>query len=295
MDKQVVGSKSEDVTETDEAEKELEEVRLESKKHRLAASEMNKYHTEIQEIFKQVKINIPLLDAVQQVSLYIKFLNDLCIVKKKAFLTEQVSALILNKTPQKFGDPSSPHISIMIGESRIERALLDLRSSVNLLPFSVYEQLELGKLKKTFIILLLAHRSVKVPRGIVEDVLVYVDKFYYLVDFVVFDIQQPISTIHHAPVILRPPFLVTSNALINCRSGVLNLIFGNMTLEINVFNACKIPSGCGNSDVHVVDMVYDFDISELLSVFDYESASEDGFPEQSKVLVETIPTSLELT
>ncbi|KAF5447388.1 hypothetical protein F2P56_032943 [Juglans regia] len=92
---------------------------------RLTASQKNKYHTEIQEIFKQIKINIPLinillLDAIQQVLSYAKFLNDLCTmkrklnVKKKAFLTEQVSALILSETPQKFRDLGSPNISIMI-------------------------------------------------------------------------------------------------------------------------------------------------------------------------------------
>lgn len=52
-----------------------------------------------------------------------------------------------------------------------------------------------------------------------------------------------------------------------------------MTLELNVFNACKMLSGCDDSDVHTVDMVYIFDISELLSVFDFESASKDGFVE----------------
>ncbi|XP_040996913.1 uncharacterized protein LOC121242926 [Juglans microcarpa x Juglans regia] len=78
--------------------------------------------------------------------------------------------------------------------------------------------------------------------GIVEDVLVQVDKFYYPMDFVVLDMQQPASTIYQAPVILGRPFLATSNALINCRSGVLKLTFGNMALELNVFNACKMPA-----------------------------------------------------
>ncbi|XP_042943298.1 uncharacterized protein LOC122277393 [Carya illinoinensis] len=95
-------------------------------------------------------------------------------VKKKAFLTEQVSVLILSETPQKFGDLSSPNISIMIGESHIGRTLLDLRSIVNLLPFSVYEQLGLGEQKKTSIMLQLADRSVKEPRRIIEDVLVQI-------------------------------------------------------------------------------------------------------------------------
>ena len=39
--------------------------------------------------------------------------------------------------------------------------------------------------------------------------------------------------------ILGRPFLATSNALINCRSGVLKLSFGNMTLEHNIFNTCS--------------------------------------------------------
>ncbi|XP_035544689.1 uncharacterized protein LOC118348047 [Juglans regia] len=94
-------------------------------------------------------------------------------VKKKTFLMEQVSALILSETPQKFIDPGSPNISIMIGESRIERALLDLESSVNLLPFSVYKQLGLGELKKTFIMLQLADRSVKEPRDSTFPVVIF--------------------------------------------------------------------------------------------------------------------------
>ena len=59
--------------------------------------------TEIFEVLKQVKVNIPLLDMIRQVSPYAKFLKDLCTIKrgmhlkKKAFLTEQVSAIIQYK------------------------------------------------------------------------------------------------------------------------------------------------------------------------------------------------------
>ena len=65
-------------------------------------------------------------------------------------------------------------------------------ASVNLLPYSVYKQLGLGELKPTTITLSLADRSVKIPKGIVEDVLVKVDKFYYPVDFVVLD-TKPVA------------------------------------------------------------------------------------------------------
>ena len=76
-----------------------------------------------------------------------------------------------------------------IGGTCVGKALLDLGASVNLLPYSVYEQLGLGELNPTTITLSLADRFVKIPKGIVEDVLVKVDKFYYPVDFVILDIE----------------------------------------------------------------------------------------------------------
>ena len=169
-------------------------------------------------------------------------MKDLCTVKrglgieKKAFLIEQVSAIIQSKTPVKYKDPGSPTISVNIGGTCIDKALLDLGASVNLLPYSVYKQLGLGELKPTNITLSLADRSVKIPKGIVEDVLVKVDKFYYPVDFVVLDTEPIAVGPNHVPIILRRPFLATSNAIINCRNGVMQLTFGNMTLELNIFH-----------------------------------------------------------
>ena len=40
---------------------------------------------------------------------------------------------------------------------------------------------------------------------------------------------------NHLPIILGRPFLATANAIINCRNGVMQLTFGNMTLELNIF------------------------------------------------------------
>ena len=94
----------------------------------------------------------------------------------------------------------------------------------------------LGELKPTNITLSLADRSVKIPKGIVEDVLVKVDKFYYPVDFIVLDTELIAVGPNHLPIILGRPFLATSNAIINCRHGVMQLTFGNMTLELNIFH-----------------------------------------------------------
>ena len=146
------------------------------------------------EVLKQVKVNIPFLGLIKQVPTYAKFLKDLCTVKrslnidKKTLLTEQVSAIIENKILMQHKDPGFPTILVIIGETHIEKALLDLGASVNILPYSVYKQFGLGELKEANITLPLADRSIKKPRGISEYVLVQVDIFYYPVDFVVLDI-----------------------------------------------------------------------------------------------------------
>ena len=196
----------------------------------------------ILEVLRQVKVNIRLLDIIKQVPAYAKFLKDLCIIKKglgiekKTFLTEQVSAIIQSKYPVKYKDPGSPTISVNIGGNCIDKSLLDLGASVNLMPYSVYKQLGLGELKPTNITLSLADRSVKIPKGIVEEVLVKIDKFYYLVDFVVLDTEPIASEPNHVPIILGRPFLATANAIINCWNGDMQLTFGNMTLELNIFH-----------------------------------------------------------
>ena len=151
--------------------------------HRLRAPKKVNNHSEIYELFKQVKLNIPLLDAIKQIPSYAKFLKDLCTVKRKlainkeAFITEQSTSLIRNNSPPKYKDPGSPTISIVVGNSKLGHPLVDLGVSVNLLPYSVYVDLGLGEFETTNITLQLADRSVKTPTGIVKDVLVQVDKF----------------------------------------------------------------------------------------------------------------------
>ncbi|RVW73732.1 Transposon Ty3-I Gag-Pol polyprotein [Vitis vinifera] len=170
---------------------------------------------EILEVLRQVKVNIPLLDMIKQVPTYAKFLKDLCTIKrgltvnKKAFLTEQVSAILQCKSPLKYKDPGSPTISVMIGGKVVEKALLDLGASVNLLPYTVYKQLGL------------------------------VDNFYYPVDFIVLDTDPTVKEANLVPIILGRPFLATSNAIIDCRNGLMQLTFGNMTLDLNIFSMSK--------------------------------------------------------
>jgi len=171
---------------------------------------------------------------------------------EKESLFSRTSAILQNNNALKYKDSSFPIISCFIGEHKIERALLDLGASVNLLPYSIFQSLNLGELKPTSVTLLLPDKYVKVPRGIVEDVLVQVDKFIYPVDFIVLD-TQPVEGCNSFPVILGRPFLATSNALINCRNGLMKLSFENMTLEMNIFNICKQLGDDG--DLQEVDFI----------------------------------------
>ena len=102
-------------------------------------------------------------------------------------------------------------------------------------------QLGLGELKSTMATLQLVDRSMKRPRGIIEDVLLKVDKFYYPVDFIVTDTKPVHDVVNQIPVILGRPFLATANALINCRTRVMKISFGNMTVELNIFNINSQP------------------------------------------------------
>ena len=212
---------------------------------------------EMLEVLRQVKVNIPLLDMIKQVPTYAKFLKDLCIVKrglnvdKNVLLTEQVSAIIQCKSPVKYKDPGCPTISVNIGGTCVEKALLDSGANVNLLPYSVYKQLGLGELKPTSITLSLANRSIKIPKGTMEDVLIQVD-------FVVLDTKPGAFGANYLPIILGRPFLATSNAIINCQNGVMQLTFGNMTLELNIFHLSKKhmqPMEEGLEEVCIIDTI----------------------------------------
>ncbi|RVW33070.1 Transposon Ty3-G Gag-Pol polyprotein [Vitis vinifera] len=218
---------------------------------------------------------------IKQVPTYAKFLKDLCTIKrgltvnKKAFLTEQVSAILQCKSPLKYKDPGSPTISVMIGGKVVEKALLDLGASVNLLPYSVYKQLGLGELKPTAITLSLADRSVKIPRGVIEDVLVQVDNFYYPIDFIVLDTDPTVKEANLVPIILGRPFLATSNAIINCRNGLMQL-----TLE-----------GLSESPIGLATLQSWRKIEEILPLFnkEEEAAVEKEIP---KLNLKPLPVEL---
>ncbi|XP_024027996.1 uncharacterized protein LOC112093551 [Morus notabilis] len=123
------------------------------------AGKVPENQSEILEHLTQLKINLLLLHVIKQVPPYAKVIKEMCTIKRKhhvkktAFLTEQVSAVIEQKTLPKYKDPGCPTISCQIGTHEFGQALLDLGSSVNHMPYLVYSQLGLGEIKPTSVVL----------------------------------------------------------------------------------------------------------------------------------------------
>ncbi|CAL1369945.1 unnamed protein product [Linum trigynum] len=180
-------------------------------------------------LFKQLHINIPLAEALEQMPTYAKFLRELLTKKRKwadlekVTLTSECSAVIQNKLPEKRDDPGSFTILCIIGGTEFDKSLCDLGAGINLMPYSVYKKLGLGDvLKPTRITLQLADRSVKIPKGVVENVLVKVGKFILPTDFVILEMEED----RGVPLILGRPFLATGDALIDVWRGKLTFRVG---------------------------------------------------------------------
>ena len=108
-------------------------------------------------------------------------------------------------------------------------------------PFTLFcvQPIRFRELQPTNLTLLLADRSIKVPKGIVEDVILKVNEFYFPADFVVLDTEPVRDPRNHSLVILERPFIATADVIIRCR--VMTLSFGNMTVELNIFHTSSQP------------------------------------------------------
>ncbi|XP_022004199.1 uncharacterized protein LOC110901708 [Helianthus annuus] len=203
----------------------------------------------------KLKINLPFIEALQSMPKYAKFLKDLLKRKErigelsKIPLTGGCSAVVLNKLPEKLTDPGTFTIPCFFGGAVTPaHALADLGASINLMPFSLYERLGLGELTPTRMSLSLADRSVKYPRGIVENLLVKVDRFVFPVDFVVLDMEAD----ERVPIILGRPFLRTAKAIIDVFDGKISLRAGDEIVTFDIDRAMRHPSGRDDDSDRVI-------------------------------------------
>ncbi|XP_025625302.1 uncharacterized protein [Arachis hypogaea] len=212
------------------------------------------------EIFKKLQINIPFAEILEQMPLYAKFLKEFMTRKRNwgeketVVLTEECSAIIQKKLPQKLKDHGSFQIPCIIGNMNIEKALCDLEASINLMSLAMIKRMRIEEAKPTRMAFQLADRTFKFPHGVVEDLLVKVGEFIFPADFVVLDMEEEANT----SIILRRSFLVTAGAIIDVQKGELVLRLHEEIMVFNVFKAMSYPKEAIN-ECMMVDTIENMD------------------------------------
>ncbi|XP_024010235.1 uncharacterized protein LOC112085267 [Eutrema salsugineum] len=181
-------------------------------------------------------------------------------------ISEHVSSVIHNKIPEKLSDPGSFVLDCSIFSERFKRSLCDLGSSVNLMPHSVAVSLGMTDFKPTKISLILADRSKRIPKGVLEDVPIKVGDCIIPTDFVVLQYGEEPKD----PLILGRSFLATAGAVIDVKHGNLDLHLGDTimtfkmeklkdpTIDGQTFQVTAIPEVIvGDQNVFDAEMVSD--------------------------------------
>ncbi|KAI5432038.1 hypothetical protein KIW84_035971 [Lathyrus oleraceus] len=140
--------------------------------------------------------------------------------------------------PQKCKDPGTFFIPCTIGGTKFENCMLDLRASINVMPTFVYNNLDLGPLQNTSLMIQLENKSNALPAGVVEDVLVQVADFIFLTDFYILDMEGETKS-SKAPIMLGRPFMKTVKTKIDVDDGTMVMEFRNIIFKFNIFDVMK--------------------------------------------------------
>ncbi|KAH9647957.1 hypothetical protein KPL70_025394 [Citrus sinensis] len=189
---------------------------------RFQKQKQDKQFSKILGVLKQLHINIPFVEALEQMPNYTNFFKDILTKKRR------------------------------LGEFEI----VALTQECNRM-LQMFKQLGVGECRPTTVTLQLADRSHVYPEGKIEDVLVNVDKFIFLVDFIVLDFEAD----KEVPIILGRPFLATGKTLINVQKGELTMRVNDQQVTFNVLDAMKSPDEI--EDCNFISVV-DFIVAERL-------------------------------
>ncbi|GKE40249.1 hypothetical protein Tco_1463654 [Tanacetum coccineum] len=202
-----------------------------------------------------------MFESRQMAILFPSRLNDYYYDEKKGSYGPKFSkaysyeaSYIDNSTPRKEKDPRSFTLPCYINNVCFDNALVDLGASVSVMPLSTYLNLGLGELAHTKLIVELADRTVKYPKGIAENVLVGIGKFVFPVDFIILDMLQDVKV----PLILGRPFLSTAHVKIDVFKRKITLRVGD---EKIIFKSMKLASS-------LIKRVYMLGLRELVENMD---------------------------
>ncbi|KAK4718859.1 hypothetical protein R3W88_017197 [Solanum pinnatisectum] len=227
-------------------------------------------------MLKQLSVNIPLVEALEQMPGYAKFMKDL-VTKKRAVNPDfsndihHCNTIVTKSLIQKKEDPGTFTIPCTIGSIKFAKALCDLGAIINLMPLAIYKKLGLGVPRPTTMRLMMANRSVKRPVGVLCNVLVKVDTFIFPADFVILDCKVDFKV----PIILGRSFLATWRALVDVERGELKFRLNKDEVKFNIYRSIKQPN-----DMNVV------------SAIEVVADEEMRVPIEEKMAVETLAAVL---
>ncbi|XP_070002250.1 uncharacterized protein [Nicotiana sylvestris] len=173
------------------------------------------------QMMKSLLINVPLVEALEKMPGYAKFIKDL-VTKKRSMnfetikVTHQVSMIVHSIAPN-LEDPGAFLIPYTIGSAEFAKALCDLGASINLMPYLIFKTLGIGKPRPTSMRLQMTDCSIKRPLGVIEDVLVCVDKFILSTNFIILNCEVD----YEVTIILGRPFPAMGKALYDVEAGEL--------------------------------------------------------------------------
>ncbi|XP_070002483.1 uncharacterized protein [Nicotiana sylvestris] len=221
-------------------------------------------------MLKQIKVNIPLIDALKEMPSYAKMIKDLMFRKfnfqdlATMTLTQTYSAVVTRPVAEKLSNLGSFIIPCTIGNFSFAKALCDFGASINIMPLVIYKRSGIGRARPMSMLLQLADRTVKRPSRILDDVLIQVGKFVFPTTFMILycRVYKEIS------IILGRLFLATGRALIDCKTGYLKMRLNNEEITFKVQKSMRRPSECVSySLINAVDVIMEED-DETLTIED---------------------------
>ncbi|KAK4733883.1 hypothetical protein R3W88_008144 [Solanum pinnatisectum] len=178
--------------------------------------------------------------TLEQMPGYAKFMKDM--VKNKRAVSfendnrlQNCGVIATRSLVQKKEDLGAFTIPCTIGLLHFAKAFCDLGASINLMPLSIYKKLGLGDPKPTTMLLLMTDRTVKRPIGVLHVVLVKVESFIFLADFVILNCEVDFEV----PIILGRPFLATGRALVDMEKGQMKFKLNNEEATFNIYRSIK--------------------------------------------------------
>ncbi|XP_054778031.1 uncharacterized protein LOC129285996 [Prosopis cineraria] len=188
---------------------------------RFVKKKIDEEYAKFLEVLKQLHIDIPFVEMLENMPSYAKFMKEV-FSKKKRFhkfetvaLIEKCFFMMKQKILPKALDPGQFMVPCNVRDIFNGNALCNLGASVNLMPLSVCKQLGFGIAKPTTVILKLADQSLQYLVGVLEDVLVKLDDLIIPVDFIVVDFEGD----KEAPLIFNCPTLAIAITIMDIYKG----------------------------------------------------------------------------